>query len=535
MLPGKKYKPEDMLWVVWRRKWAVIIPFVLILAGTVAVVRTLPNRYLSETVILIVQQRVPESYVRATVTTRIEDRMRSIQQQILSRTRLEAIVRDLDLYPAERQQLPMQDVVERMRRDVVVTVVQGDAFRIAFTYKNPKAAMLVVERLASELINENLQDREVLATATTDFLQSQLEDARRRLAEQESKVAEFQRRHAGELPSERDANLQVLHNLQLQVQALLDSANRDRDRRLLLERTLADLEATVPAAPLPAVTRAGSDCRYGAAPLTTAERLDAARETLKALELRLTPGHPDVVYIKRQITGLEAKLKAEAAQPSSPAPRTVRARTPEEANQLRRIQETRQELNGVIIALASKQGEEKQLRDRIAAVEKKVSATPKLEAELTALTRDYDTVRRGYESLLAKQEDSKVAAALEQRQIGEYFKVLDRARLPEGPASPNRQMLNLVGALAGLGVGLGLVALLEYKDMGLRSEEDVISVLRLPVLAAIPVIETTEDRRRARRRRVFGLVGAAVVVVALAGAALLGWTNGLIRLPALLR
>ncbi len=141
----------------------------------------------------------------------------------------------------------------------------------------------------------------------------------------------------------------------------------------------------------------------------------------------------------------------------------------------------------MVIALASKQTEEKRLRDQIAEVQKRVSATPRLEAELTALTRDYDTIRRGYESLLAKQEDSKVAAALEQRQIGEYLQgarsrpAARRALQPE-PAADQPRWAPWPGSAS----GLGLVALLEYKDKGLRSEDDVLSVLRLPVLAAIP-------------------------------------------------
>ena len=83
--------------------------------------------------------------------------------------------------------------------------MKGDAFASRTPPTIPKKAMQVAERLASEFTNESLQDREVLATATTDFLQSQLDDARRRLAEQEAKVADFQRRHAGQLPSERES------------------------------------------------------------------------------------------------------------------------------------------------------------------------------------------------------------------------------------------------------------------------------------------------------------------------------------------
>ena len=111
MLPGKKYSSEDMLQLAWRRKWAVILPLVLVSATTFVVAWKLPNRYRSETVILVVPQKVPESYVRSTVTTDIGDRLRSIREQILARTRLEVIIRDFDLYPAERARLPMEDVV----------------------------------------------------------------------------------------------------------------------------------------------------------------------------------------------------------------------------------------------------------------------------------------------------------------------------------------------------------------------------------------------------------------------------------------
>jgi capsular polysaccharide biosynthesis protein len=185
--------------------------------------------------------------------------------------------------------------------------------------------------------------------------------------------------------------------------------------------------------------------------------------------------------------------------------------------------------------LAAKLTDETRLRNQVNLFARRVAATPALEAELTALTRDYETVRKGYESLLAKQEDSKIATALERRQIGEVFKVLDRARLPEGAFSPNRFMINMMGALAGLSVGLGFVALLHYRDKGLQSEDDVLCVLRLPVLAAIPIIVTDRDLRRAKRRRVLGAVGAAAVLVAIVGAGVFAWTTGLIQLPPSLR
>jgi polysaccharide chain length determinant protein (PEP-CTERM system associated) len=540
VLPGKKYTPEDVSWMVWRRKWLVILPFLAIFAGTTVTAFLLPNRFRSETLMLVVPQRVPESFVKSTVTTRIEDRLRSIQQQILARTNLEKIIRDADLYPSERRGLPMEDVVELMRRDVQVEIVRGDAFRVAYISQDPAKAKMVAESLGSLFVNESARDRKGLANSTTVFLEEQLNDARRRLVDAEGKVADFQRRYAGSLPADGAANLQVLQNLEMQVQALTDSTSRDTDRRLFLERALADLEAeaqdTRSAAP---VSQTG-DTPGLVAGGTPADQLEAARSALKSLELRLKPEHPDVVYLKRVIRDLEAKLQAEgAARPADPTgtsvPQASRRATAEEANTQRRIREMRQELAGVENQLASKQTEAKRLRDQIASIHSRIAATPALAADFTALTRDYETIRNSYASLLAKYEDAKAAENLETRQIGEQFRTLDPARLPESPISPNRLLIILMGATAGLGVGLGLVALLEQKDKGLRSEDDVLTVLRLPVLAVIPVIETRLDLARRKRRRVLAAVSGLAVVIVLVGATALAWTLGYLRLPLMFR
>src|SRR6185503_13850315 len=151
----------------------------------------------------------PESYVRSTVTTRIEDRLQSITQQILSRTRLERIIQDFNLYPEARKTAIMEDIVDRMRGSINVQVVKGDAFRVSFTADEARTAMRVTERLASLFIEENLRDREVLAEGTNQFLEAQLEDARRRLIETERKVEDYRRKFAGQLPSQLESNLQV--------------------------------------------------------------------------------------------------------------------------------------------------------------------------------------------------------------------------------------------------------------------------------------------------------------------------------------
>ena len=125
MIPGKKYSTEDYLRIVWRRRWIILVPFVVIAIATFAVVKRLPNLYRSETTILVVPQRVPDSYVRSTVTSTIDDRLRSISEQILSRSRLERIIQDYNLYTGLRRTATLEDVVARMRRDITVEPVKG--------------------------------------------------------------------------------------------------------------------------------------------------------------------------------------------------------------------------------------------------------------------------------------------------------------------------------------------------------------------------------------------------------------------------
>ena len=517
MLPGKTYAPEDFVRIALRRKWAIVLPFVLIALATVVVAHFLPNRYRSETVILVVPQQVPESYVRSTVTARIEDRLQSISQQILSRTRLERIIQDFNLYARERQIGIMEDVVERMRtRDIRVDTLKGDAFRIAFIGDNPVTVMRVTDRLASHFIDENLRDREILAQGTSQFLTVQLDDARRRLIEQEEKLEAYRLLHSGELPSQAAGNLQQVQNLQLQVQAIVESLNRDVDRKLIIERLLADMKAMDPVA-IAAVNKSGDITEQ---PISV--QLAAAEKTLSEMQLRLTPQHPDVIRLKRRITGLKQRAEAEAlAAPLSPE--SAAPTTPGQILRQNREKAMHAELESLDRQITNKRSEEQRLRKLAAAYQARIEAVPARETELAELTRDHETLQRMYADLLAKNEESKIAANLERRQIGEQFKILDSARPAEKPFTPNRAQINLLGSFGGLLVGLALAGFLEYRDASFRSQDEVTSVLSLPVLAQIPLIATPAELRRVRRKRM--VVGAAAIVASVAIAAAL-WRIG---------
>ena len=521
MIRGKQYAPEEYLMVAWRRKWQIIVPFLLIAAGTAFVSYFLPNKYRSEALILVIPQRVPEAYVRSAVSTKIEDRLQAVRQQILSRTRLEQIIIDNNLYAEERRDGIMEDVIEKMRRDVDIQVIRNDAFRLSYVGRDPLSAMRVTARLASMTIEENVNERALLAEGTNQFLETQLESARRQLIEQEQKLEAFRRQYSGELPSQATANLQAIQNIQMQVHAVVESLNRDRDRRMVVNSTLSDLMSS----DVQQAVIVDPNAPNGGRVLSAQEQLVAAQAQLRVMEARFTPEHPDIARAKRHIAELQRRAEAESmAAPLSPEAAPVV--TPAQAARRDRIKALQLELESLDRQIATKQKQEQQLRATAASYQARVEMVPARETELAELTRDYDTLQKVYADLLAKNQESKVAANLERRQIGEQFKLLDPARLPQKPISPNRPLINLMGALFGLVFGVGLVAVQEYRDNSFRTEDEIAAVIGLPVLAKIPNMITAVDRQKLRRRRLVVSTAAAVLFV---GAGAVVWKTGLLN------
>lgn len=497
MIPGRAYTHAELLGMAWNRKWVIVTSCWVATTVAVIVASLLPDRFRAETVILAAAQAVSADYVRNTVTTetKASDRLPSISQRILSRPRLEQIIEALDLYAKMRRTKPMEAAVEQMRVDIGIEPVEGsDAFRVSYEAESPLIATQVTERLAGLFIEQNSRDRTVLARETSAFLESQLENARKRLVDQEKRLEAYRLRYGPELPTQLQSNIQVIQNTQAQIQALGEAMNRVSDRRLLVARQLADLQAD----------------QYLAEPLTSAAgppqtsasgQLEAALADLKALEHRLTPQHPDLLRARQLVADLETRAQKEAVAASSEAART-KPLTAFEIAKRNRVKELEAEMESLDRQAAAKLAEQAELYAALDTYQARVEAVPTRESELIAITRDYDTLQSLYRTLLAKKEDSKIAENLEQRQVIEQFKILDPPHRPERPFSPPRRLIDLGGALAGLVFGVAIAALLEYLDKSVKGEADLRATLDMPVLAMIPAIMNGSERRRARWRRV---------------------------------
>jgi len=239
--------------------------------------------------------------------------------------------------------------------------------------------------------------------------------------------------------------------------------------------------------------------------------------------LRLRPEHPDVKKQRRVVEELEKRVAAQQLEGDlTTKPGPVASGIVMDPGKRKRLADARIDLDNLDRQIQGKSAEEIRLQGVVAMYQARIAAAPLREAELAALTRDYETFQQSYRSLLQKKEESQMSANLEKRQIGEQFKILDPARMPEKPASPDRPRLYLLAMVAALAVGFGAAALLEFLDRTLRSEADVRAALNLMVLATVPFMrESAAEARRRVRRNVAFAVAATVVLAVCATAA---WT-----------
>jgi polysaccharide chain length determinant protein (PEP-CTERM system associated) len=521
MLPGRKYTPDYILTLLWQGRRFLIIPAALGLVGALMVSRTYVPKYTADTLIQIIPQRVPDSFVKSTVTTNVDDRLKSIKQQIMSRTALERVVNEFDLYPDLRGQ-SVDKAVSAVRSGIAIEPVldrpgrrmpneQIDAFTVAFTYTDPAAAVRVTESLASRFIDENSRIRSSQAESTNEFLEAQLTELRGRLKTAEDKVKAFQIAHSTSLPTQQPANLQLLQSTQVQIQSLAQTLQADRDRRTMLESMLnAAVQEDAAAASAPAAPPPGA--QPGALAGTARQQLEQARANLAQLELRLKPEHPDVARAKRQIRDLEAKAEAEARASGGGSAPTVPL-SPLDQQRRERIRQYRADIAQLTSQIAFKENEDRRLRGLLAQYEGRIQAVPGLEAEYTALTRDYDALKTQYQQLNQRSEESKISRNLEVRQDAEQFRILDKAGVTGTPMSMARLQTNVGGLILGFVLGLAFLAANEVFRALFKSEADVVGALSLPVLAVVPYVASArEQAAAARRKRMLWMADAGVAV-----------------------
>jgi len=492
MLAGRELTIDDYFGILRRRIWWVVVPALLGPLIAYGVSLRLQNRYTSRGLVLVEGQRVPGNFVQPVVAQGIADRLGNMEQQILSRSRLQPMIERFGLFKHDLPNATLETLVEHTRDAVAVKPVLTDdgssrpavtGFTVSFTYNDPATAQQVCAELVSMFMAENLRMREQSAEGTTKFLALQLEEAKRKLDEQDTKLAEFERRYVGQLPEQEQMNYSFLTNLNSQLQTVNDALNRLQQDKSYAENQMAQqLEAW-------------NASQSATSPLTLEQQLINLQNQLADLQTKYTGDYPDVVKVRRRIEEVKQRLAATRSNGDSS---TVEQDDTKRLLEPSSVQQLRHNVFQYKQAITEKTREQERLQRQIRTYEGRVELSPTISQEYKQITRDHQTALEFYNDLLKKRKLSEIGTDLERRQEGEQFRVVDSPSLPTKPSYPNRQRLAATGLGAGLGLGFGLILLLELRDKNLRIEADVRHFLRLPVLASVPLVQM-EDEGQARR------------------------------------
>jgi len=560
--PGARAPTLAIRWeAVRRRRSTVLSTCLLVLAAAATAAIVWPATYRSIGTILIEQQELPSDLVQSTITSYADQRIQVISQRVMTTENLLRIIQRYDLYPALRKNEPREVLLKHMREDIRFEMISADVMDprqgratkadIAFTVSYDSAHGDVAARVANELVSlyldENVKSRRQKTADAALFLQGEAEKLNKAIETQQASIAQFKNQHINSLPDQANISNQTLMRAQDQLTEIDTQLRSLEQQKTYLEAQLAQISPTsqtytstgervlspadqlkylrtqyaqlsaIYASDHPDVMRvkreiegleqtvsgidSGNDLR---------RQLEQARTRLATLQQRYAPDHPDVVRLQRQVTTLTQAIQ-NGTSLQSPAPSASAADNPAYIQ----VKAQHEAAMAEIDSLNTKHAE---LQAKVAQLEARLAASPAVERDYVTMLRELDSAQLKYREVQQKQEEAQLAQNLEDEQKGERFTLIDPPLAPESPVSPNRWLIMGIGLVLAIVLPIGVALLLDSRDHSVRNRQDLESLVQAAPLAVVPIIFTSEDYARMRRRRRLafaGTVGAIAIALLL--------------------
>ena len=504
--------------ILRRRRLLASVVFLTLVASALGFAAYLPDLYQASALVLI-ERQVSEAVVRPQISGELESRLQVIKQEVLSRAHLTELIERFNLYPALRKGSSMEDALDQTRRDIQYETTGPEqlsgrtrtvAFRLIYTGEDRDSVAQVTNALAAFYVAQNDRMRSEEATRTAAILNSRLIDAKKQLDRQEENVRAFTAQHTVDLPLQSGVTLASINRLNDQLRLNGEQQlNVMQERQRLLEGVTLELQAQNIAA---GATVPLSD------PAELQKRILSKKDELQQLETRASDKHPDVKRLKDEIAGLEREAAAREADQKAIE---SGVKPPEPSRDLPPARKRALEsLDGQLARLKQVEAD---TRAAISQYERRLEGVPAVQQQFQLLTRDQQSAKEQYDTLLKSYNDAQFVASMETDRQGERFRILETAIPPDGPKAPNRLRLLLMGLLLAIGAAVAAVLVAEQMDSSFHSLDELRHFTRVPVLAAIPAIDAASGQRRAH---VAVQIACALAMIGLVGALSAHVANG---------
>lgn len=485
----------------WRLSWA---PGITIFALVSLVALRLPPYYVADSLIFIQPQKVNSKIVEGPSRNDQNERLQSLIYEILSRGRLRAIMEQFNLYPQSQTVVAKEKALKTFQTQAiqVIPVISKTSkddlvqtFRVQFSYGDAKVAYEVTKAISNLFIEESILTSKTETQGTEEFLDAQLNEARKKLEATESAVQKFVQENFGKLPEHLQSSVARLEHAQAQLatNTQLITANMSRISSLQQEVKLAERDA-------PPLTSG-----LGTVSADPNEGISQLESALAVLRTKYSDQHPDVIAIKKQIEVLKQRTGGSSPKPNS-RPLEPRGSTAESRGVRREIAEAESQL-------ASLKEENFNLKKTITQLEADIKLMPLKEQELIRIRRDYANVKLNYENLSAAKEQATMQSNLVSSQKGAQFRIVEPPALPVIPAGPPRLLIIAAGAVAGILCFASVPLLFFFLTGAFKFRDEIEEDLGVPVIGVIPPLDTQKAKGASRRGVIFSLFTSAALFI----------------------
>jgi polysaccharide biosynthesis transport protein len=470
------FHPLDYLSLVRRRKWWIVIPAVLCIAGAAVLAITLPRVYRSAATIAVSSPAISADLLKQAGPLSRDERIGAISQQLLSRAVLEQVVRDEHLAPDGNVEAAVDRLLQPNRIKVEPTELlkqvgragqQLDAFLLSYAGPTPGEAQRVADTIARVFVEASSRSREARAEDTSAFIATQLAGSKERLDQIEERLRKAKESYMGRLPEQTQSNLSIAAGMRQQLESTAIALRGEQDRLSMVERQIEGIQQGAGDVTLPGRSAVSSG---------EVRVLQLQRELVNARGM-YTDKHPEIQRLQEDLAAAKRDAAAERDRPEQD--RLANLRMDPAYRQLLADRETAR------LRIRDLQRAESKMRAQVASYQSRVEAAPMVEQQLASLQREYDLERKQYTDLSAKLQSAELTENLERRRGGEQFQVLYGAYIPREPESPNIMRLLLLGIALGMGLGGASAVAREYLDRSVHDVRGLQAEFDVPVLGEV--------------------------------------------------
>jgi polysaccharide chain length determinant protein (PEP-CTERM system associated) len=516
----------------------IVLPALAVSAAVTAVVWRLPAVYQSTSLLMVRPSTLTEGIAPQLTSDELTIRINQIGQKVFSRTTLEPIIVNHNLYAAERRRgAPMEQLVERMRtRDIRIDLSTSrnditNGFELSFRGPTPKVAQEVTSALAGRYTSEQMAQETEGAAAELRFVEEQLRQSREELSAVDQQRLNYLRRNIANLPTQSAALVQRLTGLYEQQKAYITELGRLRDNRTSVSTQIG----TIQKVDSEQIIQVSEDVTDPKTTLAWAELSKQESELEQVVEAWRAAGmrakNPEMVSKRQELASVQKRKQLmldEWQEKIEERRRRLEGRT---NPQLAQAEDTLRRIDGEI---ARQERQLNQTNSAINELESRINRIPDAEVDLSAIDREYQTKKAAYDDLLEKHQKAGLRKAAADATQAASIQVIDPANLPSAPVAPNRPLLVALGLAVGLGAGLLFAAAFEVpRLLTVQTVEDARHYTSLPVLVTVPELLTPREQRRRRARRLaLAFAGVLATIVSAPALAALLWFTHLLEMLA---